>query len=122
MGLASRITSLILVALLVFMTGLGGKAHALSQEHANAHCGTHMIVPVAEHHVGYALEEATDSVSNGSSGQQHAECNPILCNALALMLCSSEVAFDHSEAVLAWQVTGFATLDEPDNPDRPPNF
>jgi hypothetical protein len=52
----------------------------------------------------------------------HEDCNPLLCNFLALTWVSSEAVFDQSEAALAWQVSSHAALEEPDNPDRPPNL
>jgi len=116
------ITSTLLGLALVVMTGLGGAAHALSIDCANGHCDDHMTVNATEHHAGHVSGEATDSGPLGSNGMEHDECNPFLCNVLALTLASSEAVFDQSEAALAWQVSSLATLEEPDNPDRPPNF
>lgn len=122
MALTQRITSMVLVSLLVLMTGLGGAAHALSNDCANGHCDDHVTVNATEHHAGHLPGKATDSGPLGSNGMEHDECNPFLCNVLALTLASSEAVFDQSEAALAWQVSGLAALEEPDNPDRPPNL
>lgn len=115
-----NITATLLVLLLVLMTGLGDAAHALSTDCANVHCDDHMIV--TDHYVEQGSGEATNSVSRGSNGTEQDECNPFLCNALVLTLGSSETVFDKSEATLAWQVSSLSTLEEPVNPDRPPNL
>jgi len=122
MAWVRHITSMVLVALLVLMMGLGGAAHALSNDCANGHCDDHMTATATEHHTGHVLGEATDRGSLGSNGMEHDDCNPFLCNALALTLVSSDAVFDQSEATLAWQASSLSTLKEPDNPDRPPNL
>ncbi|WP_165759709.1 hypothetical protein [Falsiruegeria litorea] len=103
------------------MSGLGGVAHALSKDCVGGHCDDHLVMEMQESHVGHASGKPTDSASNGSNGMEPDECNPFLCNALALTFPDSEVSFDQSEAALAWLVTSFSTLNEPENPDRPPN-
>ena len=113
---------MLLVTLLVLMTGLGGTAHALSNDCANGHCDDHVTMTVTEHHADYVPEEITDSTTRGSHDMAHEDCNPFLCNFLALTLVSSEAVFDQSEAALAWLVSSLAALKEPDNPDRPPNL
>ncbi len=113
---------MLLVALLVLMTGLGGAAHALSNDCANGHCNDHMTATSTEHHAGHLSGEATDSGPLGWNGMEHDECNPFLCNVLALTSQSSEAVFDQSEVALAWQVSSLSTLEEPDSPDRPPNL
>lgn len=62
------------------------------------------------------------SVPQGTDAMAQDECNPFLCNVLALSLQSCEVIFDKSDAVLAWQVSSLSALEEPGNPERPPNF
>lgn len=113
---------MLLVALLVLVTGVGGAAYALSNDCANGHCDDHMTAAATEHHAGHLSGETTDSDPHGSNGMEHDECNPFLCNVLALTLLSSEAVFDQSEAALAWQVSCLSTLEKPDNPDRPPNL
>ncbi len=113
---------MVLVALLVLMTGLGSTAHALSNDCANGHCDDHMTATASEHNAGHVSGEATDSGPRGSHDMAHDDCNPFLCNVLALTLMSSEAVFDQSEAALAWQVSSLAAREEPDNPDRPPNL
>lgn len=104
------------------MTGLGGVAHALSNDCANGHCVDHMTATATEHHAGHLSGEASEFGPLGSNGMEHDECNQFLCNVLALTLVSSEAVFNQSEATLAWQVSSLSTLEEPDNPDRPPNL
>lgn len=113
---------MLLVTLLVLMTGLGGTAHALSNDCANGHCDDHVTMTVTEHHAGHVSGETTDSTTRGSHDMAHEDCNPLLCNFLALTWVSSEAVFDQSEAALAWQVSSHAALEEPDNRDRPPNL
>lgn len=113
---------MVLIALLVLMTGLGGTAHALSRDCANGHCVDHTTTVVADHHTDHVPGEATDNGQHGSNDIVHDDCNPFLCNALALTSVSSEAVLDQSEAALAWQVSSLSTLEEPDNPDRPPNL
>lgn len=116
------ITSTLLVLVLTFMTGVSSVAHALPTDCGSGHCDDHMTMIAEESHAGHGRLEPVDGVSHGSNGLMHEECNPFLCNVLALALPSFEAVFDQSEAALAWHVTGLRTLKEPDNPDRPPNF
>ncbi len=113
---------MLLAALLILGTGLGGAAHALSNDCVNGHCDDHMTATATEHHAGHLPREATDSGPLGSNGMENDECNPFLCNVLALTSVFSEATFDQSEAALAWQVSSLSTLEEPDNLDRPPNL
>lgn len=117
-----EITSALSVALLIFAAGLGGAAHALSKDCTGGHCDNAMSMIAEDHHAGHSPGEQADRVALGSNGMEHDECNPFLCNALVLALQSCEAVFDQSEAALAWQVTSLSTLEEPDNPDRPPNL
>lgn len=111
-----------LVLALLLMTGLGSAANALSNDCANGHCDDHMTATVIERHAGHVLGEATDGGQQGSNGMVHDDCNPFLCNILALTFVSPEAVFEQSKAALAWQVSSLSTLEEPDNPDRPPNL
>ncbi|WP_164662118.1 hypothetical protein [Tropicibacter sp. Alg240-R139] len=106
------------------MTGLDGTAHALSRDCANGHCADHTttVVVVADYHADHVPGESTDNGQHGSHDMVHDDCNPFLCNALALTSASSEAVFDQSEAALAWQISSLSTLEEPDNPYRPPNL
>lgn len=104
------------------MTGLGSAAHALSMGCVGGHCDEQMVMPEVEYHAGHALGEATGSTPLGPDGMEHDECNPFLCNSLALILLTPDAVFDQSETVLGWQVGHLSTLEEPSNPDRPPNL
>jgi hypothetical protein len=104
------------------MTGLGGAVHALSNGCANGHCDDHVTANVTEHHTEPVSGDATDSSQHGSHDMVHDDCNPFLCNVLALTLEASQEDFDQSKAALAWQVSSLSTLEDPDNPDRPPNL
>ncbi len=79
-------------------------------------------MPMLENHTGHDLGESTGSTPLGSDGIEHDECNPFLCNSLVLILQTSDAVFGQSDAVLGWQVGHLSTLEEPDNPDRPPNL
>ena len=100
------------------MTGFGGAAHALSNDCVNGHRDDQIAVTAAEHHAGHLSVEATDS---GPLGMVHDDCNPLLCNVLAINSPSSKAVIDQSEAAATWQVGSLAALEDPDNPDRPPN-
>lgn len=117
-----NITSTLLVVFLFLLTGLGSAALALSKDCLGGHCNDHMNMTVAEHQPGHAPGEASIGVPDKSNGVEHDECNPFLCNVLVLMSLSSKATFVQSDAVLAWQVASLSTHEEPDNPDRPPNF
>lgn len=104
------------------MTGLGSAAHALSKNCAGGHCDDHASMSVDMHHADHASVEPTGSVPQGTDGVAHEGCNPFLCHVLALSSQYSEATFDQSETVLGWQVGHLSTLEEPDNPDRPPNL
>lgn len=117
-----NITSTLLVVFLFLTTGLGGAAHALSNDCVYGHCDEHVTETEKEHHTGHVVEGATDSAPHGSNSMEHDECNPFLCNVLALDLPFSDAVFYWSKAALAWQITSFSALEEPDNPDRPPNL
>lgn len=117
-----HIISLMLVSLLVLMTGLSGATHALSNDCAIGHCDDLERINAMEHRAGHFSGESTETTTHGPHDLAYDECNPFLCNALALTLVSSKMVLDQSEAVLAWQVSSLAALEEPDNPDRPPNL
>lgn len=113
---------MVLVALLVLMTGLGGAAHALSNDCSNGQCDDRMTTIESEHHADHVPGETTENPHHGAHGMEHDECNPFLCSVLALTTASSEAVFDQSKAALVWQVSSLAALEEPDDPDRPPNL
>ncbi len=116
------ITSTLLVLVLTLLTGVSSVAHGLPTDCGGGHCDYHMTMIAKENHVGHGQLEPMGGVLHGSNGLMHDECNPFLCNVLALALPPLEAVFDQSEAALAWHVTGLSALKEPDNPDRPPNF
>jgi hypothetical protein len=110
------------VALLILVSGLGGASHALSPDCANGHFDDHVIEAVTEHLAGHVPDDATDSASRGSQHIEQDNCNPLLCSVAALTLSSSEAVFHPTETAVAWQVSSLSTLEEPENPDRPPNL
>lgn len=113
------ISTMMLAALLVLMTGLGGAAHALTNHCVSEHCDEQMSRMVAEHHVDHVSGDVTDRIPHGL---EHSDCNSFLCSVFALMLTSFEAVFDPSETAFVWQVSSLSTLEAPDNPDRPPNL
>jgi hypothetical protein len=110
------------VIALLLITGLGGPAHALSNDCANGHCDDHMTAIMAEHQAMNVSGEGADTTQHGSNGMEHEDCNPFLCYVLALTSMSTEAVFDQSATTLIWQVTSLSTLEEPENPERPPNL
>ncbi|MFY2825143.1 hypothetical protein [Ruegeria sp. MALMAid1280] len=121
MKFARAITALLLVALLVLMTGLGDRAHAMFENCNGGHCAYHLHMSAGDHHAGHASVAPGEGAPHQPDGAAHEGCNPFLCNVIALATPASETKLNQSAAVLAWQVTSLSTLDEPDNPDRPPN-
>ena len=80
-----------------------------------------MNMTVEESQLDHAQGRTATSVPPGSDAMAHDECNPFLCNALALTVQSFKVTFEKSEIVLAWQVSSLSALEEPGSPERPPN-
>lgn len=111
-----------LVLLLFLMAGLSGAAHALMSICVDGHCHDHVTTFVSEHHTERDSGESTDSSRHKPNGMELEECNSYLCNALALTLESSDAVFFQSKDALAGNVSRLSTLEEPDNPDRPPNL
>lgn len=117
-----HITTTIAVVFLSLVMGLGSAAHALSKGCGSWHCDDLVSMTADEHNAGHASAEETDSTPLRPTGIEHDGCSPFLCHVLALMSQISESTIDRSEVVMAWQVGRLATLEVPDNPDRPPNL
>lgn len=96
--------------------------HALSEDCINGHCDTHMSMTVEDHHLGHVSGQPTGGPPLEPGGFEHDGCNPALCHVLVLTSQHSFATCDQSEADLAWQVSSLSTLEEPNNPDRPPNL
>ena len=90
----------------------------MSQNCAGGHCEDHLSKSVDAH---YADHASTEDIQHDPDDMTHEGCNPFLCHVLALTSQYSEAEFEHSETVLGWQVVHLSALEEPDNPDRPPN-
>lgn len=80
-----------------------------------------MNMTVEESQLDHAQGRIATSVPPGSDAMAHDECNPFLCNALALTVQPFKIIFEKSGIVLAWQVSSLSALEEPGNPERPPN-
>lgn len=115
-------SSALLIAFLSLTLGLGGTAHAMSRDCSGGHCSDHTPTPVDGHYPAHVATVSTGEVSHDQDGASHERCNPFLCHVLILASQYSETPVDHSTTILGWYVSHLSTLEEPDNPDRPPNF
>lgn len=121
MKIARTITATLLVVLLSLMTGLGDRAHAILEKCNGGHCENHLHASVVDHHVDHASVSPSGGAPHEPDGTMHEGCNPFLCNAAALMAQDIQATPNRSVIVVAWQASNLSTLNEPDNPDRPPN-
>ena len=112
---------MLLVVLLVLMTGLGDRAHAMLENCNDGRCEHHLHTPVVEHRAGHVSAAPSEDAQHEPDSATHEGCNPFLCNALMLTTQDSQTTPSRSGIALAWQITSLSTLNEPDNPDRPPN-
>ncbi|MBA84199.1 MAG: hypothetical protein CML60_05600 [Rhodobacteraceae bacterium] len=111
-----------LAAVLVVVTGLSGPAHALSGDCAGGHCAEHVHMSADTQNAGHAAMDFAGQVPSDSGGAGHEGCNPFLCNVLAVALFHSDVIFAPSKTTRMWHVALLSSLEEPNNPDRPPNL
>ncbi len=121
MKIARSITATLLVVLLGLMTGLGDRAHAMLENCNGGPCVYHLHTSVVEHNADHASVTLSEGSQHDPGSATNGGCNPFLCNVLALKMQNSATNPDQSDTVLAWQVTNLSALNEPDNPDRPPN-
>lgn len=117
-----QIISAFLVAWLVFLTGLGSSVHAMSNGCIGGQCEDHLQMPVESGHDAHALAEAVSGGHHPVGETEHEGCNPFLCQALALTSKHFETVSIEVVAALEWHVGHLSTLEEPNNPDRPPNL
>lgn len=116
------IYSAMLVCLLTLTIGFGSVAHALSKDCVGGHCDNRMSSSAQVHPGSDTALKSAFGGTHEPESTEHDGCNPYLCLVLALASPHSEETFDYSETVLGWQVRHLMTLEEPDNPDRPPNL
>ncbi len=121
MKFARTITATLLVVLLGLMTGLGDRAHVMLENCNGGHCESHVHTSVVGHHVNHASVSPSGSAPHEPDGTTHEGCNPFLCNVAALTAQDFQATPDQRVIVAAWQASNLSTLNEPDNPDRPPN-
>ena len=118
-----RITSAVLVALLVIVAGLSSTGHAMSKGCMVGHFDDQMVVLHPTHGVNQApLEETSPASWPASNDTDHDGCNPLLCNAHALTPQASVARCASFETVLAWQVVHVHAPEHAETPDRPPNI
>jgi len=117
-----RITSGILVALLVFVTGLSSAAHGAVNDCTGGHCDAQaMAMPAGAHHVDHASSGPGGGVPLGHDSASHEGCGPYLCHVLALSIHQLAATVGQAGIVLGWPVARLSALKEPDGLDRPPN-
>lgn len=101
--------------------GLGNVAHALASECAGGHCIDHVATSVGAQHDDHRLVAPSEDRQHEPDSSAHEGCNPFLCNVLALTTQAFETKPNQAAVELALRATSLSTLNEPDNPDRPPN-
>ncbi len=115
------ITTTVLTVFLILIMGFGSVVHALSNECVGGHCIDHMATSVEAQHANHGLVASSEDGQHEPDSAAHEGCNPFLCSVPALTTQTSESKFNQAAVVSASQVTNLSTLNEPDNPDRPPN-
>ncbi len=101
--------------------GFGNVAHALASECVGGHCIDHMATSVEVQHANHELVAPSEDRQHESDSTAHEGCNPFLCNVLALTAQDFQTTPNRSVIVAVWQASNLSTLNEPGNPDRPPN-
>ena len=94
----------------------------MSQDCSGGHCDDHASTSLDAHVSGHNFVELSGDATHDPDEMAHDGCDQFLCHALDLTLPQSKVTFDHSKTVLGWRVRHLSTLNEPENPDRPPNL
>ncbi len=117
-----RITSALLVALLVVWTGASVFAYDLSDNCPGGHCDSRLVANNGVHHSGQDLAVLGADHDHYAGGSAHGQCDPSLCQVLAFSPQLSVVMFSQTVTVLEWRVAQLSALLEPDFPDRPPNL
>ncbi|WP_298855672.1 hypothetical protein [uncultured Ruegeria sp.] len=115
------LTTTVLTVFLILVMGLGNVAHALASECVGGHCIEHMATSVEAQHADHGLVAPGEDGQHEPDTSAHEGCNPFLCNVLALTTPAFETKSNQAAVVLALRATSLSTLNEPDNPDRPPN-
>ncbi len=115
-------TLVLLVSVLVFLTGLGSVAHALSNGYIGFHCESQM--QTAEH---FAVTKSNSDISAATNhhdpeGSGTGECDPSICQAIVLLSQNSEAAQGQRDIDPESQIGAQAKLNEPDSPYRPPDL
>jgi len=109
--------------MLVWSTGLGDTAHAMSKDCVGGHCDSQMPIPREPHHIDHAdVLGSSPDTSPASNNAGHDGCDPFYCHVPVLMSDSSSTHFTQFETVLAWHVVQMSALEPVDTPDRPPNL
>lgn len=96
------------------MTGLVGTAHAMPANCDQTQCDAHHAVSSGAAH--------SDAPSDEANPAHHDDCGLHLCHVLALSARQMDEIAHQSEADLGSRVRHLSTLDEPDGPDKPPNW
>ena len=113
-----RLISACLVVTLVFLTGLGGTAAAMSPGCPGGHCDSHAAAP--DHQAQIHAHGATQT---GPETADPGQCDPFLCNAVVLMTSIAPGEPTRlGQPVTARQPRLPGPTARPDTPDRPPNL
>jgi hypothetical protein len=119
--LFENITTVLIVAVLVMVTGFGSSVQALMADCANGHCDAHRAVATHEGHADQMVMEHTGADFSNEDRVQADECCTFLCNGLAYSPVPSALAHRQFAAVSGWPIVPLSPLNEPQSPDRPPN-
>ncbi|WP_299669360.1 hypothetical protein [uncultured Ruegeria sp.] len=106
---------------LILFVGLGSVVHALPNECVGGRCIDHMATSVEVQHANDVSAAHNEDGKHEPDSAADEGCNPSLCNVLAFTAPASETKLNQAAVVLALQVKSLSKLNEPDNPDKPPN-
>ena len=122
MGDIWRITSALLVALLLVMSGAGLSAHGRAAPCSSAHCSMAISEPDALDQADQiAVHQGHPAADQNGFLIPQGGCDLSLCHGLMASLPPAVVISQQIEVPVAWRVARDLPLTEPDTPDRPPS-
>ncbi len=96
--------------------------YALAMDGAGGHCSGHVSSLHAAHdgHHGQ-MSETSVEMEQGVGTDDHGNCDPHLCQAVALSIQHNAISYGLSGEVIAVAQDTWRPLGYLENPDRPPN-